>query len=130
MLQYVGIGHLGSTISRSVSEIERNEPQLTLFISEIQPRRLFDNGGVLSCGRREPKYVRGAYCLFCVRRRKRKTVTMAIATMRTGMRVETRPDAELDVVLAEPTFESVCQGFLLVVFSRKVWSMEWCFTYT
>lgn len=43
-----------------------------------------------------------------MRRRKRKTVTMAIATMRTGIRVETRPEAELDVALAEPTFESDC----------------------
>jgi hypothetical protein len=88
-----------------------NNMWLTLFISGIQPNRLFDNGGVLSCGSREPKYVRGAYCLFWVRRKMRKTDTMTTAMMSVGTRVDTRPESEEDPPCrAEPTFESVCRN--------------------
>ena len=90
-----------------------------MFISRTQPKRLFDNGGVLSCGRREPKYVRGAYCLFWVRRRTKKTDTMTTATMRVGTRVETRPETEEDPPFrAEATLASVCSNRFSARFQR------------
>ena len=60
----------------------------------IHPRKLLGNAGVLSCSGKEPRYVLGAYWRCSVRRRTKKTATIAREIRRVGTSVDTRPDSE------------------------------------
>lgn len=73
----------------------------------IHPNMLFGSSGVLSCSVKEPRYVRGAYCRCCVRRKNRNAMTITTAMMSVGTNVEIRPDSEDDELRADPTFASL-----------------------
>lgn len=65
---------------------------------------MFGKGGVLSCFRRAPKYVLGAYWRGNLVRKRRKTTKNVKARMRVGTRVDTSCDADEDDPREEATF--------------------------
>lgn len=77
---------------------------LTFLINGIHPNNDFGGGGVRSCGRKAPKYVRGAYCRGNLARRRRKRAKYAHAMTKVGTRVEMRPERDGEPVRLEPTF--------------------------
>jgi len=76
----------------------------TFFMNGIQPNRVLGGAGVRSCGRKAPKYVRGAYCLGNRDRSRMKRAKYIPAMINVGTRVEIRPEREGEPSLAEPMF--------------------------
>ena len=77
---------------------------LTFLINGIHPNKVLGGAGVRSCGRKAPKYVRGAYCLGNFARSRRKRAKYAHAMSKVGTRVEMRPDRDGEPERLEPTF--------------------------
>lgn len=77
---------------------------LTFLMNGIHPNKVLGGAGVRSCGRKAPKYVRGAYCLGNLARSRRKRAKYAQAIIKVGTRVEIRPERDGEVDRLEPTF--------------------------
>lgn len=71
-----------------------------------QPNSPFGRGGVLSCWRKAPKYVLGAYCRGNLVRSTRNATKNATAMSKDGTSVETSDEAEAGASRVDPTFAS------------------------